>query len=316
MTGQNLPFQLGVVQFMAFPNTDQNPEGLLASLRALALDDTFSLVELTKMPDAATREKVRALLEAAHLSCAFAATPVLLRERLNPSATDTATRRHALDILKTCLDEAITLNARAFVLMSGPFGGDEAGELNAFVQTLNDLCAYAADHAQDEPIWVLVEQFDRDVDKKALIGPSPLARALAERVRANHRHFGLLIDLSHLPLLNETPEDCLSELLGDFVCHVHVGNCVLDATDPLYGDQHPPFGYPKGENDVPQVRVFLDALHYSGYFDRPNPFGLPSLSFEVKPLPDQDPLIVLANAKRVLWQAWRTKSTSTGIPPY
>jgi hypothetical protein len=64
------------------------------------------------------------------------------------------------------------------------------------------------------------------------------------------------------------------------------------------------------------VRVFLDALHYSGYFDRPNPFGLPSLSFEVKPLPDQDPLIALANAKRVLWQAWRTKSTSTGIPPY
>jgi sugar phosphate isomerase/epimerase len=307
MKGQNFaPFQLGVVQFMAFPNTDQDPEKLLASLRALALDDAFSLVELTQMPDAATREKVRALLEAAHLHCAFAATPVILRRQLNPSATDTATRRHALEILMACLDEAITLNARAFVLMSGPFGGDEVSELNAFVQTLNDLCAYAADHAQGEPMWILVEQFDREVDKRALIGPSPLARALAEAVRANHHHFGLLVDLSHLPLLKEAPEDCLSELLGDFVCHVHLGNCVLDATDPLYGDQHPPFGYPKGENDVPQVRVFLEALHYSGYFHRPGPFGVPSLSFEVKPLPEQEPLIVLANAKRVLWQAWRS----------
>lgn len=302
----SLPFKLGVVQFMAFPGTDQDPEGLLTSLRALALDDAFSLVELTKMPDEATRERVRKLLEAAHLDGAFAATPVILRRQLNPSATDTATRRHALDILMSCLDEAIALNARAFILMSGPFGGDEVGELNAFTQTLNDLCAYAADHAQGEPMWILVEQFDREVDKRALIGPSPLARALAEKVRTNHANFGLLIDLSHLPMLNESPEDCFAELLDGYVCHAHLGNCVLDTGDPLYGDQHPPFGYPKGENDILQVRLFLDALHYSGYFNRSGPFGLPSLSFEVKPLPNQDPLIVLANAKRVLWQAWRS----------
>jgi sugar phosphate isomerase/epimerase len=219
---------------------------------------------------------------------------------LNPSATDAALRRQALAALKDCVDEAVALGARALVLMSGPFGGDEPNELNAFAQTLRDLCAYAADRSPDAPLWVLVEQFDRAVDKKALIGPTAVARELATLVQAHYPHFGLLIDLSHLPLLGETPEDCLSELLDGLVRHVHIGNCVIDPADPLYGDQHPPFGYPKGVNDVPQVKVFLEVLRYSGYFAQPGPFGLPSVSFEVKPLPHQDPTVVLANAKRVL----------------
>ncbi len=296
-------FKLGVVQFMAFPDTDQCPEALLASVKALALDDDFALVELTRMPDSATRDKVRALLEAAHLDCVFAATPFLLRGKLNPSATDATVRRQALNELKVCVEEALALNAKALVLMSGPFGGDEVGELNAFVQTLNEICAHAADCSPDAPLLVLVEQFDRAVDKKALIGPSRLAATLAARVRAHRQNFGLLIDLSHLPLLGETPEECLAEFLGDTVRHVHLGNCVLKTDDPLFGDRHPPFGYPNGENDVAQVQVFLSALHYSGYFARPSPFGLPTVSFEVKPLPDQDPLVILANAKRVLGQA-------------
>lgn len=296
--------KLGVVQFMAFPNTDQNPDALLTSLKQIALDSDFALVELTKIPDKETCDKVRALFEAAHLDCSFSAVPVTLRNGLNPSATDEATRKQALAELKTCVDEALALSARAFSLLSGAFSGNEVNELNAFVQTLNELCAYAADRSPDKPLLVLVEQFDRTVDKKALIGPSKLANELFERVRERYENFGLMIDLSHLPLLGETPEGCFAELLGEAVKHVHIGNCVLKPDDPLYGDCHPPFGYPNGENDVQQVKVFLDVLHYSGYFTCPSPFGLPTISFEVKPLPDQDPLIVLANAKRVLRQAW------------
>ncbi len=297
------PFKLGVVQFMAFPNTDQNPEALLASLKSLALDPDFSLVELTKMPDTKTLAQVRSLLEAAHLDCGFAATPVILRKGLNPSATEEEIRKTAVAELKSCVDEAIALGAKTLTLMSGPFGGDEVGELKAFVQTLDEICAYAADKSHDNPLLVLVEPFDRNVDKKALVGPSFLASALASEMLARHKNFGLLIDLSHLPLLNEAIDECLISLPPDSVRHVHIGNCVIAPDDPLYGDQHPPFGYPRSENGVEQVRVFLSALHYSGYFSRPSPYRLPTVSFEVKPLPDQDPLIVLANAKRVLREA-------------
>ncbi|MER3501020.1 MAG: hypothetical protein IMHGJWDQ_000183 [Candidatus Fervidibacter sp.] len=293
-------FKLGVVQFMAFFNSDQNPDALLSSLTLLARDDDFALVELTRMPNPQTRDRVKALLQAAHLDCAFAATPVILRGGLNPSAVDEITRRTALTELKACVDEAVALGAKTLTLMSGPFSGDEAGELKAFVQTLDELCVYASDKSLDSPLLVLVEPFDRTVDKKALIGPSSLAGALATEMLSRHSNFGLLIDLSHLPLLGESVEECLVALPLEAVRHVHLGNCVVDPTDPLYGDQHPPFGYPRSANDVEQVRVFLSALHYSGYFRRPSPYGLPTVSFEVKPLPDQDPLLVLANAKRVL----------------
>ncbi len=296
----SIAFQLGVVQFMAFPNTDQNSEALLNSLTTLAQDAEFSLVELTCMPDSATREKVCSLLQSAYLACAFSATPVILRRRLNPSATDESTRQQAVAELKQCVDEAIALGAKTFVMMSGPYNGDEAGELNAFVRTLDELCAYAADRSLDEPLLILVEPFDRTVDKKALVGPSQLAGALANEVLSRHPNFGLLIDLSHLPLLGESVDDCLVMLPMEAVRHVHIGNCVLKPDDPLYGDQHPPFGYPNSANDVQAVRMFLSALQYSGYFARPSPFGLPTVSFEVKPLPEQDPKMVLANAKRVL----------------
>lgn len=298
-----LTFKLGVVQFMAFPNTDQSPEALLASLKSLALDSDFSLVELTRTPDQQTLAQVRSLLEVAQLDCGFAATPVILRQGLNPSATDEGTRKTAVAELKSCVDEAIALGAKTLTLMSGPFSGDEAGELKAFIQTLDEICAYAADKSSDNPLLVLVEPFDRNVDKKALVGPSSLAGALASEMLARHKNFGLLIDLSHLPLLNEAIDECLISLPPDSVRHVHIGNCVIAPDDPLYGDQHPPFGYPRGENGVEQVRVFLSALHYSGYFARPSPYKLPTVSFEVKPLPNQDPLLVLASAKRVLKEA-------------
>ncbi len=298
MMAQN--FKLGVVQFMAFPNSDQNPEALLASLKAIALDADFSLIEVTRMPDQETITKVRSLLDSAQLDCGFAATPVILRQSLNPSATDETVRKLAVDELRRCVDEAIDLGAKTLTLMSGPFGGDEAGELRAFIKTLDEICAYAADRSSREPLLILVEPFDRNVDKKALIGPSSLAGELASEMISRHRNFGLLVDLSHLPLLGETVDECLVSLPSESVRHVHIGNCVTVPDDPLYGDQHPPFGYPRSENGVEQVRIFLSALHYSGYFSRPSPYGLPTVSFEVKPLPDQDPLIVLANAKRVL----------------
>ncbi len=298
-----LSFKLGVVQFMAFPNTDQDAEALLTSLTTLARDADFALVEITRTPDPATRQRVRDLLEAAHLDCAFAATPVILRNGLNPSATDEATRRQAVVALKECVDEAVALGAKTLTLMSGPYNGDEKAELNAFLRTLDELCAYAADRSPDAPLTVLVEPFDREVDKKALVGPSVLAGALAHEMLARHANFGLLIDLSHLPLLGESVDECLVALPLEAIRHVHIGNCVLVPGDPLYGDQHPPFGYPNSANDVKDVKVFLSALQYSGYFARPSPFGLPTVSFEVKPLPHQDPQTVLANAKRVLQAA-------------
>ena len=68
---------------------------------------------------------------------------------------------------------------------------------------------------------------------------------------------------------------------------------MLKFYSPLTGDFY--------ENDVDELVEYLRVLHSIGYLNKEN---RPILSFEVKPVGDEDPDLVVANAKRVLNQAW------------
>ena len=70
---------------------------------------------------------------------------------------------------------------------------------------------------------------------------------------------------------------------------------------PAYGDNHPRFGCEDGENDTPEVVEFLKELLNIGYLD---PEKRPILSFEVSPMPGESTEVIVANAKRVLDEAW------------
>jgi hypothetical protein len=64
---------------------------------------------------------------------------------------------------------------------------------------------------------------------------------------------------------------------------------------------HPRFGFPNGENDVDQVVAYLRVLLEIGFLNDQKP---PIVSFEIKPFGEEDPDIVIANAKRTLNEAW------------
>lgn len=49
---------------------------------------------------------------------------------------------------------------------------------------------------------------------------------------------------------------------------------------------------------------FLLVLFEIGYFDKELPTGRPVVTFEVRPLPDQDPALVIAATRRVWKEAW------------
>jgi len=88
----------------------------------------------------------------------------------------------------------------------------------------------------------------------------------------------------------------------DYLVHAHMGNCILkDKEHPGYGDQHPRFGIKGGENDVKELTEYLKVLLNIGFLNPQNP---PIVSFEVKPLADKSSEVVIANAKRVLREAW------------
>ena len=110
-----------------------------------------------------------------------------------------------------------------------------------------------------------------------------------------------MVDLSHLPLLRETAEESILPI-KDYIIHENMGNCVVKVPSlPGYGDAHPRFGFPGGENDVDELVEYLRVLIDIGFLNEENP---PIVSFEVKPFEDEDPELVIANAKRTLNLAW------------
>lgn len=291
--------QVGIVHCMAYPQA-QRGEQVLATLRELAEDEFFQAVEVTHIPDPAERRAAAQLLAQAGMVVAYAAQPVQLMNKLDIGSADPAERQRAVARLKACIDEAYELGAVRLALMSGPNvpPAEREAAIERTVASIVELCEYSRSQGG---MPLCLETFDYDIDKKALIGPNALAAQVSAAVRRHAPDFGLMVDLSHLPLQHESIADGLAAVRGHLV-HAHIGNCVLrDPQHPLYGDQHPRFGHPAGENGVPELTAFLRGLLEIGYLQKGQPRGV---AFEVKPAPGEDSRAVVAGAKRALLAAW------------
>jgi sugar phosphate isomerase/epimerase len=291
--------KVGLVHFMAFPSTIKGEGPVEETIKKVALDDYFQVIEITTVKDPAVRKRVKSILESSHLIVTYGAQPRLLTNGLNINDLREEERQKALNNLKEGIDEAYELGCKGFAFLSGKYEESSKEEsYQALVSSTNEICAYVKSKGS---MRVTMEVFDYDVDKKSLIGPAPLAARFAAEVRAKHPHFGLMVDLSHIPLLHETNEESILPV-KEFITHAHIGNCVMkDSSMNAYGDVHPRFGFPNGENDVDEVVAFLRVLLQIGYLNEKDP---PILSFEVKPFGDEDPELVIANAKRTLNLAW------------
>ena len=286
--------KVGIVQMMAFPELSP-----LDAIRKIAADEFFSAIEIASIPDE-VRDEVMRTLRASRLVIGYVGQVALLGQKLDLNSQIPQQREAAISQMKLGIDEAYALGAKQLAVLSGPAPSrdryEQAKELLA--DSLIQICSYAQSKGN---LGIALEIFDRDYDKKRLIGPTEEAVQVAKEVRRRYPNFGLMIDLSHLPLLKETAEHAVKTAKG-YLVHVHIGNCVLkDEKHPAYGDKHPPFGLAVGENDVEEVRLFLKALMEIGYIGE----GKQNvLAFEVKPLSGDSPEIVVANAKRTLMEAW------------
>lgn len=291
---------LSVVHFMAFPDCIRGTGAIVETLTRLAMDDFFGAAEITWIKDDDEREQVRRIAEQSHLQLGFAAQPLVLLQKLNPNDLAADGRRRAVEGLKAGIDEAAELGCKRLAFLTGPDPGeaDRARALDALAESVMTLCRYG----REKGVALTLETFDRDVDKKALIGPSDVAAEFAARIRESYPEFGLLYDLSHMPLLGETAMGALGKL-QDYLVHVHVGNCVVVPKREAYGDQHPRFGFPGSENDVPELTNFLQALFRIGYL-RTLTGDKPWVGFEVKPTEGESSELVLANTRRAWRQAW------------
>ncbi|MDK1032485.1 MAG: TIM barrel protein [Planctomycetia bacterium] len=290
--------KVGLVHFMAYPATmKQDNDVILESVASIAADPYFNVIEMMRVAIEKVRGEVKSILEPSGLSLAYAAQPAVLSGKLNINSLDEAERTAAVDGLKKEADMAVEMGSAAMALLSGPdtSNADRPAAIEACRKSLQELCQYA----DGLGIGIVLQVFDDKVDKKSLIGPSERAAVLSRLLDC--KSFGLMADLSHLPLLGETPAQALG-LVKDFLVHTHIGNCVMrDKSHPAYGDQHPPFGCVGGENGPEAIREFLKALFDIGFLGEGR---RQIVSFEVKPLAGQSSEVVIAGAKRALNEAW------------
>jgi sugar phosphate isomerase/epimerase len=290
--------QVGIVHFMAFPECMKGEGPIYDTLTKIVEDEFFSAVEITWIKDPGERARVKALLATSHLTVGYGAQPCLLSQKLNLNHFDAAERKKAVDQVKACIDEAAEVGAEAVAVLSGADPGARREEAFALlVSSVKELCGYA----KGKGLRFMLESFDSKYDKKCLVGPAKDALALCKAVRKEYKDFGIMVDLSHLPIQDETPMQVFGTLKKENIAHIHIGNSVKQAGHPAYGDQHPRFGLPGGENDVPQLVEFLKVLFEIGYLGKGR---RPVVAFEVKPLPGETSGAVIASAKRTLLEAW------------
>jgi sugar phosphate isomerase/epimerase len=280
---------------------------ILETLPTIINDTDFGAIEIAPIKNPEVRQKARALLAQSQLQVVYLPVLPILLEKLEPGSADPVRRNVAVERLKVLIDEAIDFGC-VMAMVQGPLdpGPDEReATTERVVQDLQELCDYASARSRTRLLYLTFENFDRDIEKKRLIGPTAEAAALAEAVGRDN--FGLTIDLSHLPLLNESAAYAL-QTAAPYLIHAHIGNCVIDHPEsPLYGDFHPRFGHPLGRNDLPEVVDYLRQLDAVQYWTRARTrLGItPILSMELRPVPgEDDPEAVLANGKRTLIRAW------------
>ena len=287
-------FKVGTIQWMSYP-----PErcDLLETVKRLAMDPYFSAIEICHMESEETRKTVRDILRQTHMTVCFGAQPSILSSGANPNDPDEEKRQKAEAILRACVDEAEYLGAKGIAFLAGHWTEESKDICYAqLLKTTGNLC----DYARAKGMMIELEVFDYDMDKCALIGPAPLAKAFAEDMRKKYDNFGLLVDLSHFPTTYETSRDVIP-LLAPYITHLHIGNAVVKPGCPAYGDKHPGFGFPDSANDTEELIDFLREVKAAGLMKEDDPMVL---SFEIKPQTYEEPQLLLNDSKRVLNTAW------------
>jgi sugar phosphate isomerase/epimerase len=282
----------GILMPAAFPLAPACTAASISALERVVCDPFFGFVEVD-IPTHCLAE-TRAATRQRDVVLDVDAGGALYASGASLCSLDPASRERALRIARAAIDAAAALGARCVSLVSGrdPGANERQAGLDALVASILALYRYARAAGK---VDLALKMADRSVDKCFLIGPTNDGVAVARRVRSRYPGFGLVLNLGHLPLLDEDPE-VAARLSAPYLARVDVSNCITGAADT-----HPRFGAPGGLIDVTRLTSFLRALLSIGYIaeGRRN-----IVAFEVRPTLDEEPFAVIADSKQTLCDAW------------
>ena len=291
--------RVGTILHVSYKQLGSGEGPILECLKKIVTDPYFEVVEVAHMKDAEVRKAAADMIARGHMTSSYGGQGRMLGAGLNINDLNEEGRQKALASLKEGIDEAYEMGVEDFAFLAGRYEEETKEEsFQALLKSTRELCEYAKSNG-DMP--VLGEVFDYAIAKKSLIGPVDMVKRYAETICAEYDNFGLMVDLSHIPMLHETIEESLLPV-QQYIRHAHMGNTVIKSPEcPAYGDEHPRFGFPNSENDVEELAAYLRLLLKIGFL---NEKKRPIVSFEIKPFGEEDPEVCLANAKRTLDLAW------------
>ena len=112
--------RLGLVHFMAFPETMQDESLLLPTLEKIAADPMFRCIEIKAIEDESLIRPVVDLAAGAGLDIVLTAQPAVLAGGLDPGSAERKESERAFEVLKHHVDQACALGAESVALLSGP----------------------------------------------------------------------------------------------------------------------------------------------------------------------------------------------------
>ena len=291
--------RVGTILHVSYKQLGSGEGPILECLKKIVTDPYFEVVEVAHMKDAEVRKAAADMIARGHMTSSYGGQGRMLGAGLNINDLNEEGRQKALASLKEGIDEAYEMGVEDFAFLAGRYEEETKEEsFQALLKSTRELCEYAKSKG-DMP--VLCEVFDYDIAKTSLIGPVDMVKRYAETICAEYDNFGLMVDLSHIPMLHETIEESLLPV-QQYIRHAHMGNTVIKSPEcSAYGDEHPRFGFPNSENDVEELAAYLRLLLKIGFL---NEKKRPIVSFEIKPFGEEDPEVCLANAKRTLDLAW------------
>ena len=308
-TGWETYIDVGIVLPKLFSGIADDKEKFSRGLMTILKDPFFTVVEVSYTSEKEIIEMTREYTCLAGIQVVFNGGDAVRRLGMDLSSLNEDKREASVEAGKQLINQCYQENARIMHVVTGKYTTEEEKDamLGAFERSLKELCEYAWQQGKDHDytLVVSVETGDRYFDRHYLLGPTNEAAAIVRRVKETYENVGILLDQSHFPVMQEDPHKALWQA-RDYLSHVHIGNSyVKDPQKPFFGDKHLPFGVPESEVDVEELARFLTTLRKIGFFSRPAATRKPLVSFEVGPFADEPEELVIANIKRVFFEAWQ-----------
>ena len=302
MTNFESRIRFGFSPSMLFPKSFEDPYMHFAAIQTCCHCAPYESFE-TFLPDDAAMRKLCIQSMKEHEITLHYNTPGVfqLDGEFNPCSDNPEYRKNALELAKTQIEYAAEAESPIIVFTGCPDKGEERRPelLKMYMEYFLQL----AEFCRTFNIEITIEPIERHRFKKLLLGPcKDCADFMLEAQKNGASNAHLMLDIAHLPLMEETMEAATREVLRAGLIHVHMGDAVLDEKSIFYGHTHPPVGVHNGTFDLVDLTHQFMVLFECGYIPHTTGQKRANISLEVRPYPGCDELTSI----RLMYEKMKT----------